>query len=64
MLHRCAAVAIGALLLLSILGGTAIAGELVTVPEIDPGSIASAVALLVAGGVLLAERIRRKFTAP
>jgi hypothetical protein len=58
------AVAIGALLLLLILGGTAIAGVPITIPEIDPGSMASAVALLVAGGVLVAERMRCKFNAP
>ena len=63
MLHRCTAGAIGTLVLLLVPGGTAIAGP-TAIPEIDPGSIASAVALLVAGGVLLAERIRRKFTVP
>jgi len=63
MLHRCTAVVIGALLLILILGGTAFANGVVAIPEIDPGSMASAVALLVAGGVLVAERMRRKFNA-
>ena len=62
MLRRCAAVAIGTLVLLLVTGGTAIAG-VAAIPEIDPGSMASAVALLVAGGVLVAERMRRKFNA-
>lgn len=53
--------AVAGLLLLSALSGTAGAVQVnaLGVPEVDPGSIASALALLAGGGLLAADRFRR-----
>ena len=48
-----------ALVILTGLAGTAFAGGGLDVPEIDPGSIASAMTLLSGGMLILADRRRR-----
>ena len=42
------------------IGGTASAGWVPAVPELDPGSLASGLALLLGGGALIFERYRRR----
>jgi hypothetical protein len=50
--------AVGFVLVVSAMAGQAVA--LVDVPEINPGSLASAVTLLLGGVYLLTDRIRRR----
>ncbi len=49
----------GLLMVLTACAGTAAAVDLPAVPEIDPGSMTSAVTLLVGGLLLLGDRLRR-----
>jgi len=60
MLHRCFNVAVGALVVVLAMSATVLAVE-GDVPEVDPASMSGAVALLAAGGLFVADRIRRKF---
>jgi len=52
------AIAAGALLVLLTQTGKAIAQVVAPAPEVDLGSMASALAVLAAGGTVLADRIR------
>lgn len=59
----CVRKAAGALLVLTAVAGSAIAGGPLpptAVPEIDPGSAVSALALLSSGVLMLTDRIRRR----
>jgi hypothetical protein len=51
----------GGIMIFIALGGTAQAIDIA--PEVDPGSMASALTLLAGGGLLLADRLLRKVKA-
>jgi hypothetical protein len=57
-LHKCAAAACGFALIVAGLSAPAFGIE--EVPEIDAGSLSSAVALLVGGAYLIGDRFRRR----
>jgi len=42
------------------ISGTACGEDINFAPEVDPGSMASALALLAGGGLLIVDRIRRR----
>jgi hypothetical protein len=50
--------ALGLVLVLTATAGVACAGE--KTPELDPGSLASAVTLAIGGALMLTDRLRRK----
>jgi hypothetical protein len=51
----------GGVMIFIVMGGTVQAIDLA--PEVDPGSMASALTLLAGGGLLLADRLLRKVKA-
>ena len=51
---------LGLLLVMAAVTGTVRADESVSAPEIDPGSMASALTLLTGGLLTLTDRLRRK----
>lgn len=55
---RASLVACGGMLILTALGSAALAS--VEGPEIDPGTLSSAMTLLVGGTLLLTSRVRRR----
>ena len=61
MLNRCLAFVGGVLLVFLALSGSAQAQQ--QVPEVDPGSMVTALALLAASGALVADSVRRKIKA-